>query len=183
MAEQGDRRVKDSEVADPLSEATRRGRNALLASNLFLFAVVQIGIVPKEISGFGISTGQLDPSAILLLAWILFAYFFINFSLTIGAERQAWQGKLDELREERASRRHADLVRSLEERQALQDRAHHLPKGWEADQIANHRLATEVDWANHQRVYRVRMFLDGYLPILISLVNLVACAVRLAAVR
>jgi hypothetical protein len=65
------KQVTDSDVVDPLSEVARKERTALMVSNLLLFAVVQVGIVPTKFSALGMESDNFNPAAVKFLVWVL----------------------------------------------------------------------------------------------------------------
>lgn len=181
MADENDpwlEKVSDADVVDPLSATARSARNALMICNLLLFGVVQVGFVPTRFSALGIETGQLQPSAIHLLAWLLILYFFVNFCLTIGAELQAWESRLDTLRERRQRRERSRLAERMARFEANDQDDKVLPDGWRSQFIADSNLAIQLDWRRYQILYRLRMMLEGPGTILISIANIVAAVLR-----
>lgn len=167
--------IKDSDVVDPLSATARSARNALMLSNLALFAVVQIGFEPTKVPVLGIE-GTLEPAAIHLLAWVILVYFFLNFVLTIGAEFQAWDSRLDTLRERRSRRKKSELDARIAKIAA--DEAHPHSEGWEAQLIGSANLAMMLDWRRHRTFYWLRMTLEGPVTIFLTVINIVAAILR-----
>ena len=179
-------KVTDADVVDPLSKVARDERTLLLFANLLLFCVVYIGLIPTKISVLGIESGQLKAENIILLAWIIFAYYFFSFSVLVGSEYKAWSSKLNSLRERRQLRSEFYLQKYLERAPKNLD----IPEdGDEAQKreletvrgtiIALHNLTSQNDWQRYVRMYRLRMTLDGVMPIALSICNAIFASLKL----
>ncbi|MCK4668973.1 hypothetical protein KAT21_02500 [Candidatus Bathyarchaeota archaeon] len=97
-----DGRSRDAEFfQSPWAEETRKTkRNLLLAATAGL-ATSAAGIVPKEISAFGLKVDDIDQTAYLVLLSLVIAYLLITFVLAVYSDfmRSFW----DELNKFEAS--------------------------------------------------------------------------------
>lgn len=93
-------------LQDPLSDPSRRERKALLGASLLALAMTKAGLIPTEISAFGIKTSALDQSALFLLIALVTAYFLVAFVIYAGSDFIAWRIQLAQdrvcIEEERA---------------------------------------------------------------------------------
>jgi hypothetical protein len=177
-------KVTDADVVDPLSKPARDERTYLIFANLLLFCVVHVGLVPTKISVLGIEGGALSRSNIVLLAWIVFLFYFISFSFMVGSEFRAWSTKLQTLRERRRLRRefylekHLDRVPGNLSLSVCDPGDQREIENVQGAIVTMHNLTEQKEWTEYVRMYRVRMWLDGFLPIGISLCNLVFSALK-----
>jgi hypothetical protein len=176
-------KVSDSDVVDPLSGPARTERTGLLISNLVFFAIVHIGLVPQKIESMGLTVDNddLKSDRVYLLIWIVLMYYLISFGLTVGAELRAWKSRLDALKERRQLRALWYLDRRLATPPEVEAA---VPADDEGDESRRMRMiiasnqAQHRDWADYQRMYRLRMVLDGLFPIILTLANAGAAALR-----
>lgn len=170
------RTVSDGDVVDPLTPVARSERNALLISNLFVFAVFQVHIVPTKISFAGTETNQFDAEAIKLLALVVLIYFSCSFASSMEAEYRSWKSSLESLRERRQLRAQFYFEKTLEkaaslERELMGDSADLGLIAAKENQIANFNDMQQREWREYRRGYERRMMFDGYVPLLMSVVN------------
>jgi len=62
-------KLKDpkSQISDPLSEVTRKQRRSLMAISLLSFVVVQLGIIPEEITAIGFKFSMAEGNTTFLV--------------------------------------------------------------------------------------------------------------------
>lgn len=175
-------KVSDSDVVDPLSGPARSERTALMASNLIFFAVFHVGISPEKFEIFGAEIKS-RPKSFPLLVCIVLVYYGVSFGLTVGAELRAWKSRLETLRERRQLRAEWLLLQRLAAPREFDVPETSTPEALEARRtnmiIASNR-AQQLDWAEYQRMYRLRMWLDGFAPLVLTIANAGAALVRLA---
>ena len=175
-------KVSDSDVVDPLSGPARTERTGLLISNLVFFAIVHIGLVPQKIESMGLSVEKdLKPNRVYLLIWIVLMYYLVSFGLTVGAELRAWKSRLEALKERRQLRALWYLERRLATPPEVEVASPDYEEGEESRRmrmIIASNQAQHRDWAEYQRMYRLRMVLDGLFPIILTLANAGAAALR-----
>ena len=73
--------VRDQRVVDPLSDVTRRERKALLGASLVGVALSRGGLIPTEISAFGISVSTVERISLLALLSLALLYFITIFTV------------------------------------------------------------------------------------------------------
>jgi hypothetical protein len=147
------------DLVDPFSVVTRAERRSLLVTNLILFAVVFGGLTPSRISALGIETTTFHRRLLVALLIGVAMYFLCAFLLYARADLQAWHQV---------------------EKSAMAAAANPLP---ERPALKNERGKTEfatpsdADVRKDLRPYRFRSAFDYYLPLIIGVVNPVACMI------
>lgn len=151
----------ERDLADPLSAPTRAERKFLLVSNLILFAVVWGGIVPKEIVISGFKIAEINARALVLMLEAVAIYALAGFLMYSRADLSAWRllrrQQVEELetKETRALRSKIDDGRLVE--------AHD-------DSKAAARAAG--------RTYDMRGAFEFWLPMIVGVINPIACGLH-----
>jgi hypothetical protein len=88
-------RLKAAELAlaDPLKEETRKARLYLLGVSMVGIAIVWTGLVPQEITTLGITFGQADRRALLLILALVVVYFLTAFAVYLDFSHFRARGK------------------------------------------------------------------------------------------
>ena len=76
---------------DPLSEATRKERRALLGFSLLGSALVLVPLVPTKIAVFGLEFADINRKAFVLLYALLIAYYLLAFLIYSFTDLVAWR--------------------------------------------------------------------------------------------
>jgi len=87
-------------AADPLGILARKERRALLIMSVIAFAIVKAGLVPTEISVFGIKAEAINPPAIFWLIALVVLYFLVSFLLHAFPDFFAWWARYNKWRHE-----------------------------------------------------------------------------------
>ncbi len=78
--------MRSEDLGDPLSNVARKQRKGLMLSSVVGIVAITTGLIPKEISTFGIRFSESDQRTIELLNLSVVAYFMIAFLLYAGAD-------------------------------------------------------------------------------------------------
>ncbi|MHB0970004.1 MAG: hypothetical protein ACYC7A_17835 [Thermoanaerobaculia bacterium] len=146
----------------------------LLLANAVFFAMAHGGLVPQEISAFGIRSSSINQDALLLLFRIMVGYLGIAFLLRSIADYQAWQlGGYAWLRERAMSATkivlddvRATVPTDIPRLAELLDDPHlNASFSRVARQIGDER------WIVSSRYFRVRAMFEVAAPLLVTAVN------------
>ena len=77
-------------LKEPLTETTRKTRRNLLAAAVTGIVIVQVGLVPKKISAFGIEFTQANQESLLQLVAAVIVFYAFTFSVYVLSELTAW---------------------------------------------------------------------------------------------
>lgn len=91
-------KLKDpkSQISDPLSEVTRKQRRSLMAISLLSFVVVQLGIIPEEITAIGFKFSMAEGNTTFLVLTLLIIYFIIAFVIYSASDFVTWRLQIQE---------------------------------------------------------------------------------------
>ncbi|ELY5146068.1 TPA: hypothetical protein RSW55_004289 [Vibrio vulnificus] len=77
-------------LKEPLTETTRKTRRNLLAAAVTGIVIVQVGLVPKKISAFGIEFSEANQESLLQLVSAVILFYAITFIVYVLSELTAW---------------------------------------------------------------------------------------------
>jgi hypothetical protein len=77
---------EDVRTTDPTSDLLKRIRKYLLLCSGLGVVMSKAGIVPSAITFFGLSTGEVDQSALLAIVWALILFFLTGFVVYTSME-------------------------------------------------------------------------------------------------
>lgn len=86
-----DKSKSDVQLADPLSEVTRKERRFFLGVSILGITLVQTGLVPSKISALGIEFAQADQQSLLSILALVVTYFLVAFVIYAAADFLAWR--------------------------------------------------------------------------------------------
>jgi hypothetical protein len=78
-------------VKDPLSEVTRKERRSLLGVSLIGLAVAKVGLLPEEITTFGIKFAAQDKGGLLHLLVFIISFYLIAFLIYALSDFVTWR--------------------------------------------------------------------------------------------
>ncbi|HHF3063140.1 hypothetical protein NB476_14275 [Vibrio sp. RM-44-3] len=78
-------------LKEPLTETTRKTRRNLLAAAVTGIVIVQVGLVPKKISAFGIEFSEANQESLLQLVSAVILFYAITFLVYVLSELTAWK--------------------------------------------------------------------------------------------
>lgn len=147
---------------DPLSEATRRERKALLGLSLLAIVIMKANLIPSELSAFGLTIDNVRREWLIISVAALVGYFLIAFMAYAFSDFLGWRMSFWETVRERAIER-AKLEREIAEG---------------ADEDEPSEVLDECD--RHQRALTegaiptslIRALIDFILPIMVGVVAL-----------
>ena len=156
--------LNERELADPLSPSTRAERKFLLLTNLILFAVVWGRLVPKEFVVSGFKVSEIDVHALVLMLEAVAVYALAGFLISSRADLSAWR------------------VLRNRQAEAQQDAGDSAPASLPSIDDEGHLVVREDDSKRAVRqaehMYDIRGFFEFWLPVVVGVVNPIACAVR-----
>lgn len=183
-------RVTDADVVDPLSEIARRERTILLVANLVMFAVFQMRVLPTKIEFLGVETNTISSGAVMLGSVLAVIYFGFSFLLTTRSEYRAWLSRLESLRDRHELRSRFYLDKRLKQMREwidtdvtkfLAGKGESLTSNQKQDMvainIANFNKELIITWNEYKRGYETRLFVDVKLPLILTVINLLATGV------
>ena len=115
-------------LADPMNEATRKGRRALLGLSVVALIVVEAGILPAKIESIGIQFSVGDKPALLRILAATLIYFLIAFAVYAASDFIAWK------------RSYYELV----DRLALEE----AKRNWDAEQAGATNVVVDIEAIN-----------------------------------
>ena len=83
--------TQDPQLRDPLSEVTRKERLYLLAISTIGITIEYTGLIPSEITTFGIRFGEADQNYLLIILALVITYFLVAFTLYAASDFLAWR--------------------------------------------------------------------------------------------
>jgi hypothetical protein len=95
-------------LTDPLSDVTRQARVYLLGTSAIGVTIVFTGLIPTEISTFGIKFAEADRKSLLLICALVVGYFLASFIAYALSDYVEWQAARRDL----ASRERLSEVRT-----------------------------------------------------------------------
>lgn len=161
--------VENPAILNPLSDVTRRERRLLLGTSLIAFAISQGGLIPSEISAFGIVVSEAEQLSLLALVALVLLYFEFAYVIYSSADLKA-----RELAQFRG--RHGISPALQEELKTLGERLRNQKgKGLENEELLlkyaqlsdQARLAGSI-----QKIGRLRVVFDVHLPVVVGFVAL-----------
>lgn len=81
-------------VDDPLSTVTRKNRVGLLTSSLIAFLLVQVGLIPTEISIFGAKLENWSDVSLITINLIVSSYYLLSFTVSAFSDYLAYRMKI-----------------------------------------------------------------------------------------
>ena len=180
-----------AEVAQPLSDTTRRDRTALLASNIVLFLAAQGGVVPSKIAAWGLEAGQIKGWAFLFVLYGLVLYFLVAFALSAWADYRVWQTRMTFLKSKMFTPWETEgatewdegqvrkLILKIPGSEALSPEDFELEVTKMSASIKQ-RMKELIDlvWKRYAPPFTRRMYFDVWVPIGIAIVNGIAAIIR-----
>lgn len=90
--------VAEVRVKDPLRKITRKERKYLLLVSVVGLTVSEMGLVPEQISMFGITFSETNQSSFLLLIAFVVIYFVLAFIIYAVSDFIAWRLEFNKTR-------------------------------------------------------------------------------------
>jgi len=144
-------------LAEPLREATRKLRRAVLGLSALVVAAVWAGLLPQRISVLGIDFTSLESSKLLALTAILLLFFLFEFTIYALSDLQTFLLQLEESEKgwlyEQMKRRHGA---------EWQDAYHGR------DQIEKDLERIRQKWPTRRRLIIARGLVDFLLPMVLG---------------
>ncbi len=78
------------QLREPLNETTRKVRRNLLAASLVGLVTTKVGLIPTQITAFGIAFSTSNLEALMLLITAITVFYLVSFSIYIASELQGW---------------------------------------------------------------------------------------------
>jgi hypothetical protein len=181
----------EAELAQSLSEVTRKDRAALMAANVILFAAVQGGMLPSKLEAWGLSNGAINRTAFFWLLYMIVGYFLCAFSVYAWADWKVWKLRIAFL----DHKRHAPIAEARRFHDSADAESLFADPDVQAQTVAEVQsrldaLGTKVAkweawreraWPRHIAPYRARMGFDVVVPVAVTFLNLGAALCKQAA--
>jgi hypothetical protein len=164
---------RERDIADPLSDVTRRERRSLLLVDAVLLAIVLGNLVPTQVEALGITVSKTERNAVLVLLAGVALYLLMGFVIYALADLKAWKADVAIFIQDRARSLLARRVASPE----LEDANPNFVRT--ARKVAEEQHIEE--WPTTRKIYGVRRLFEFWVPILVTIAAIAVTAIRVVA--